>query len=54
MTTLYLTPAESAEYPKVRKAVREAALERARKHNRRFAQVVDVAGRIVDVLEVCR
>jgi hypothetical protein len=52
--TLHLTAAESAAYARVRELVRAEARRQALRLGRRFAQVVDVRGRIVDVLEVLR
>lgn len=51
LLTMNLSESETKAYARIRDAVRTDALKRAYKLGRRFAQIVGVDGRILDVLE---
>jgi hypothetical protein len=51
LLTMHLTDTETQAYATQRALIRDAALRTAKKQGRRFAQIVGVDGRILDVLE---
>lgn len=51
MTTVHLTPQETEQYSRVRRGLKDVALDLAASYNQRFVQIVAVDGRILDVYE---
>lgn len=51
LLTMHLTESETQAYAVKRSVIRADALRLARKRGQRFAQIVGVDGRILDVLE---
>jgi hypothetical protein len=51
LLTMHLTDTETLTYATQRTLIRADAIRLARKGGRRFAQIVSVDGRILDVLE---
>jgi hypothetical protein len=51
LLTMNLSESETLAYASKREMIRSDALRTAKKQGRRFAQIVGVDGRILDVLE---
>lgn len=51
LLTMHLSESETQAYAAKRESIRADALRFARKRGQRFAQIVGVDGRILDVLE---